>query len=200
MATPPRSVDPRVKRTRQLLQQAFFEIMEEKGFAAMTVQDITERATVNRGTFYAHFTDKYALLDAIIREQFQEVLASKLAPGSKWEKQTLRLLILAVLDFFKQVHGHCGPNDAINPLIERAAQEELTKALLALLKQSQGRDGSRPRWPAPVEVTAAIVSWAIFGAAAEWSQQERPIPAEHMANHILAVVTEGVAPLDPALS
>src|SRR5215475_8743962 len=75
MATPPKTIDPRVKRTRQLLQQAFFEVMREKGFAAMTVQDITERATVNRGTFYAHFTDKYALLDAIIREQFQTMLA-----------------------------------------------------------------------------------------------------------------------------
>lgn len=200
MATPPRTIDPRVKRTRQLLQHAFFEIMQEKGFAAMTVQDITERATVNRGTFYAHFTDKYALLDAIIREQFQEVLVSKLVPGVKWEKSTLRLLVLAVLDFFKQIHEHCGTSETISSLIEKAAQEELTKALLTLLKQSQGRDGTSLRWPAPAEVTAIVVSGAIFGTAAEWSQQERPMPAEQMANYILAVVTEGVAPLDPALA
>ena len=53
-------VDPRVKRTRKLLQQAFLELFQEKGFASISIQDITERATVNRATFYAHFPDKYA--------------------------------------------------------------------------------------------------------------------------------------------
>ncbi len=55
--------DPRVLRTQQLLLQAFSDLFSEKGFHAMTVQDITERARVNRGTFYTHFEDKYAILD-----------------------------------------------------------------------------------------------------------------------------------------
>src|SRR5207245_2778046 len=63
MVTQAKGVDPRVKRTRKLLQQAFIELFQEKGFAAISIQDITERATVNRATFYAHFPDKYALLD-----------------------------------------------------------------------------------------------------------------------------------------
>ncbi len=71
MVTAVKGVDPRVKRTRKLLQQAFLELFQEKGFAAISIQDITERATVNRATFYAHFQDKYALLDSIIREQCQ---------------------------------------------------------------------------------------------------------------------------------
>jgi len=199
MATSPKTIDPRVKRTRQLLQQAFMEIMQEKGFTAMTVQDITERATVNRGTFYAHFADKYALLDAITRERFQEMLANKLPAESRWEKSTLRCLILVVLEFFKELHGHCSPGDVLNPLIERAAQKELASSLLSLLNRTSAPDGSRPRWPAPAETTAVIVSWAIFGAAVEWSQQEHKIPAEHMANHILAIITTGVSTLEPAL-
>src|SRR6266849_3955451 len=78
-----KGVDPRVKRTRQLLQQAFLELFREKSFASITVQDIAERATVNRATFYAHFEDKYALLDSMIREQFQQVAASKLPTASR---------------------------------------------------------------------------------------------------------------------
>ena len=58
-----KSVDPRVKRTRQLLQRAFLELFEEKGIESIGIQEITDRATVNRATFYAHFPDKYALLD-----------------------------------------------------------------------------------------------------------------------------------------
>ncbi|HEX2906841.1 MAG TPA: TetR family transcriptional regulator, partial [Phototrophicaceae bacterium] len=55
--------DLRVRRTRKLLQQALIELTVEKGFAAVTVRDITERAMVNRSTFYRHYLDKYELLD-----------------------------------------------------------------------------------------------------------------------------------------
>ena len=67
-------VDLRVRRTRHLLQQAFMELMAEKDFQAITVQDIAERAMVNRATFYDHFVDKYALLTASITETFKQTL------------------------------------------------------------------------------------------------------------------------------
>jgi Bacterial regulatory proteins, tetR family len=60
--------DLRVRRTRKLLQQAFIECTIEKGFAALTVRDITERAMVNRSTFYHHYLDKYDLLEQSINE------------------------------------------------------------------------------------------------------------------------------------
>jgi AcrR family transcriptional regulator len=52
-------LDPRVRRTRQLLQDALLALLAEKRFEAITVQDITERATLNHATFYAHFADKW---------------------------------------------------------------------------------------------------------------------------------------------
>ena len=70
-------LDPRVKRTRSLLEQAFMDVLKEKGFQTITVQDITQRAGVNRATFYAHFDDKYDLLDHSIRQGF--LLKSKSA-------------------------------------------------------------------------------------------------------------------------
>ena len=56
-------VDPRIIRTKKLLVEAFQEVSREKKMSQITVKDITERATVNRATFYAHFTDKYDILD-----------------------------------------------------------------------------------------------------------------------------------------
>ena len=55
MSAKTNSVDLRVMRTRQLLEESFLALMEEKGFQSVTVQDITNRATINRATFYAHF-------------------------------------------------------------------------------------------------------------------------------------------------
>jgi AcrR family transcriptional regulator len=84
MTTPAHENDPRVKRTRQLLLQAFISLLEERHtIHSISVQDITERATVNRATFYAHFEDKYALLEVWMREKFHHALESQQAEGSR---------------------------------------------------------------------------------------------------------------------
>src|SRR5262249_52476957 len=64
------SEDLRIRRTRKLLQQAFIDLTVEKGFAALTVRDITQRAMVNRSTFYRHFQDKYDLLEHHMQELY----------------------------------------------------------------------------------------------------------------------------------
>ena len=53
---PPR-VDPRVTRTRKLIRDSLTSLLAEKSFESISVQDIAERATVNRATFYAHFPE-----------------------------------------------------------------------------------------------------------------------------------------------
>src|SRR5262245_23906227 len=54
--------DRRVERTRQSLSEALILLIREKGYEALTVQDIIDRANVGRSTFYAHFGDKDDLL------------------------------------------------------------------------------------------------------------------------------------------
>ena len=54
--------DRRVQRTQQLLQGALISLIQEKGYEALTVQDIIDRANVGRATFYAHFDNKEGLL------------------------------------------------------------------------------------------------------------------------------------------
>jgi AcrR family transcriptional regulator len=100
--------DPRVLRTRQLLLQAFSDLFSEKGFHAMTVQDITERARVNRGTFYSHFEDKSAILECWLREQFQQCVASTVVISGPWSLSTFRLLIQRVVEWFTQLHQLTG--------------------------------------------------------------------------------------------
>src|ERR1700732_4678232 len=71
------TIDPRIRRTRQLLQQALHKILEKKEFDEISVQDITEIATVNRATFYDHYTDKFALLECMVGTDFNELLAKR---------------------------------------------------------------------------------------------------------------------------
>lgn len=69
-------VDRRVRRTRQLLQDALIGMMVEKGYEATTVQDIIDRANVGRATFYAHFADKETLLGSRL-EDLRALLAQR---------------------------------------------------------------------------------------------------------------------------
>ena len=189
-------VDPRVRRTRQLLQQALLELMQEKRFTSITVHDIAERATVNRATFYAHFEDKYHLLDSIIRGQFQKEMASKLPPGSRWGVNTLRVLIGAVFDFLRKVQSQWKPTDTqLEPLFERIVQEELAEVLASWLKQVPISGMGRR---VPVGTVASVMSWAMFGAAAQWIHGAKTISTEQMVNQVLIVITEGVGRLIPA--
>lgn len=68
-------VDRRVIKTRKEIRKACIELIEEKGFEAMTVLDIAERANINRGTFYLHYIDKYDLLDKYEEELFEKIQA-----------------------------------------------------------------------------------------------------------------------------
>ena len=196
--TPRKGVDPRVRRTRSLLQQAFLELFQEKSFSAITVQDIAERATVNRATFYAHFEDKYDLLDSIIREEFQKVVTGKLPPAPGWDISSLRLLTQAVFDFMGEFHQHCPPADTqFGPMFERAVQQELYALLLTWLKQTPALGMG---WRGSSETLASVISWAVFGTAARWSQETRRPSAEEMTNHVLLALTEGLARLTPGFA
>lgn len=68
--------DPRILRTHRLLRDALFSLLYDHPFDSITIQDITERATLNRGTFYLHYTSKSHLLDESIRDIFEELVQS----------------------------------------------------------------------------------------------------------------------------
>ena len=207
METQKRREDRRIQRTRQMLQQAFVEVIREKGlvttsfreiekhFAATSVQEIADRANVNRGTFYLHFTDKYMLAEAVTRERFHQQLTGMLPPELRWDRKTLRLLIQALLTTFEgKYHHQHQPSLVLVPMVERAIHEELTELLLTWLKEAD--DGKRRRHE-PLETVASVISWTIFGTAVQWSQEEKTASSEEMAEIISQMVLEGIARLVP---
>jgi AcrR family transcriptional regulator len=89
--------DRRSKRTRQLLGSALVELMLEKRFDAITVQDILDRANIGRSTFYEHYTDKEDLLMSeiarVIHELEEYTSALGHAPGA----------LVPSLEFFRHI-------------------------------------------------------------------------------------------------
>ncbi|AUA35704.1 transcriptional regulator [Clostridioides difficile] len=67
------SIDRRTIRTKKMIRSALAELIDEKGFNNISVTDLTQRADINRGTFYLHYVDKYDLLERIENEIIQEI-------------------------------------------------------------------------------------------------------------------------------
>ncbi|WP_200757082.1 TetR/AcrR family transcriptional regulator [Effusibacillus dendaii] len=66
-------VDRRIAKSQEAIKNAVTELMSEKNFDDITIQDIADRANVNRGTIYLHYTDKYDLLDKMIEEHINNL-------------------------------------------------------------------------------------------------------------------------------
>jgi AcrR family transcriptional regulator len=181
IAPPEEKLDPRVKRTRGLIQQAFGGLLAEKGFASITVQDITERAEVNRATFYAHFPDKYALLESNVRLSFRQELEKRTLSACHYTEDNLRALIITVCEFALQIGSHCtGSENQYESLVETQVKHQVQELLEVWLNKT----GSRIE----PHMAAVAASWAIYGLALHWSRQKNRPPAEEYAGQILPLV------------
>src|SRR6266545_4128330 len=74
MSQPAKNV--RLKRTQKLLREALIELIEERGFDALTIGELTERAMVSRAAFYRNYQDKYDLVEQIFEEAMSALIAA----------------------------------------------------------------------------------------------------------------------------
>jgi AcrR family transcriptional regulator len=172
------TVDPRIRRTRQLLQQALDKLLKKQEFEDISIQDIAEAATVNRATFYDHYPDKFALLACMVGCRFQQLLAERKVHFEGTCAAELRALVLAVCDYLTRMDGR-----KLEPHMESAIITTVREILLAGLKQHPPSNQIRP------EMTAAAVSWAIYGAAKEWAQAPNRCPSEEIAGTVTTLVS-----------
>ncbi len=180
-------MDPRVRRTRQMLVQAFMELVKSEGFQAINVQEITDRAGVNRATFYAHFQDKYALLDYSVREGFQRELESRVLNACEFSIENLRLLIVTVCEFVAELHAHClAPEQQFQTLIETQIRTQVYGLILHWLEITKQIENNPER-------AATAASWAIYGLAQQWSKEKHAPPADQFANEVLPLVANNLS-------
>ncbi|WP_342661867.1 TetR/AcrR family transcriptional regulator [Salinicoccus carnicancri] len=100
-------IDPRVMRTRKLITDSFISLSGEKEFKNITVKDITEKAMINRATFYYHFEDIYDLLEMALTEVLMVNLGRKAYEDSIVESSTIADIFQAVTDFQESLSSRC---------------------------------------------------------------------------------------------
>jgi len=175
--------DPRITRTRSLILQAFERLLVEKGFHALSVQAIAEGAGINRATFYAHFADKYALLDYSIQETFQQALEKRTLNACQYSPENLHALITVVCEFIANAHANCSrPEAPFESLVEAQVKRQVQGLLRAWLEEDVSEEEAK--------IAATAASWAIYGLGLAWSQEKKAqgLSAEQFAQQILPLI------------
>ena len=176
------SLDPRIRRTRQLLQQALEKLLETKEFDKISVQDITDAATLNRATFYDHYADKFALLDCVVGSRFHELLKEREVRFDGTCGSALRAIVLAVCEYLARMQG---------PSCTRHLEPHMESAIISVVRRIllEGLRRHPPQNEAGPEMTAATASWAIYGAAREWAQTPDRKASAEIANTVVMLVS-----------
>ncbi len=184
-------VDPRVRRTRQMLQQAMSALLREKEFVDITVQDITEGADLNRATFYKHFLDKYDLLNAIVRERFQTHLDAALPENPKLSPKTVAILIQTAYDYLAVFHDSCMKvrNRDEQALIMQQVQHQIYDNLLIWLQKCAVHSGLKRKSP---ELAALLTSWTIFGPILQVVWGTPKLPKQTLIEEVTALVNSAL--------
>lgn len=175
----PEGTDPRVLRSRRMLMDSLSTLLKEKEFEGISVQEIADAATLNRNTFYLHYPDKAALLQAMTESRFRDLLERRNISFTDCNG-ALRAIALGVCDYLGEL-TNCPVKGALIPL-----EGSIIPVVEGMFLEGVAHKTVAPNFDAAELATTA--AWAVFGAARRWHQSRNRIPAEKMADKIEAMV------------
>lgn len=204
----PKKEDLRVRRTRLLLKQALIDLCVEKGFAAVSVGVIAERAMVNRVTFYRHFHDKYDLARAVFDDAIEE-LQKEMGPPRRSLGQIAKISAATVPLPFVRFFEHIAANRRLytammrsngDPWFSAHIREHLGAMLetrflaqenLQLLPR-RGGYGLMTR-----KVAVGMLAASLVGMISWWLEEGTKYKAEQMAQWVRQVMIKGFVQSGP---
>lgn len=194
---PSTKTDRRVLRTRVALRDAFLTLIREKGYDAITVEEITQRAGLGRATFYLHYKDKEDLLldqlNALAQNRVQ-LLAE--IPISGWDIKTNPPYLPILLVF---------QNAAENASLYRvvlhsegsvritARLRDIIRSALETIQVQGGEGGFSLSTTVPLEFLAAYLAGALVGAISWWLDQDGSYDAVEMTRTFQLMFFPGAA-------
>ena len=188
----------RVKRTQKLLREALIDLIEERGFEALTVGELTSRAMVSRAAFYRNYQDKYDLVEQIFAEamddllgavgdlgqehpaeiwvtffehiaQYERLYRALLGKkGSPWFVMKMRASLASLI----KERGHLPHTPEAGARPAQAFQDELVPDLVSTMfveTITWWLENERPYAPKEIARRSALLAAALFKEASSWS-------------------------------
>jgi len=186
MAQPVKNL--RIKRTQKLLREALIELIEERGFDALTVSEITERAMVSRAAFYRNYKDKYDLVEQIFDEAMSALFTAIADMGPEHPPQIWVRFFEHIAEYDRLYRALLGRQGSPWFVIKmRASMADLVK-----------EHGRLPNWqpagdhlalPFSDEFVPDLVATMFVEAITWWLEQKRPYPPKEIAMRCALLVS-----------
>lgn len=174
-------VDRRIAKSQIAIKKAVTELMAEKSFDDITIQDIADRADVNRGTIYLHYTDKYDLLDKMIEEHIDN-LRELCQSASEMTFQEGNYVWYEYFErnylFFSTMLTSKGAPYFRSRFLDLVIEEFKADVDIAVKKNNGLNE----------EVILQFFGSAVVGSVEWWFKNEMPLPARIMAEQTGALL------------
>ena len=185
--------DRRIQRTRQALRNALLQLVKEKGYDSILVEEITQRANLGRATFYLHYKDKEDLLVDVFSEIAKEKSRALLEiPFSAWitdwgttdptnENNTVPppLLVFQHVAENSDIYRIIFKSEKADRIIERI-RKIITQSITEFIQTKAKSDPIPILFTVPVGLLAAYYSGAILSFVDWWLEQELSYSPEEM--------------------
>lgn len=184
-------LDRRVRRTRRLLGEALVALITEKEYESISITDITERADLNRATFYLHYGSKEELLVDMLEERFDELVQRMEAINPnrpQWETYEAEVLIFEHAaehhKMYKVLLGQNGVGYVVNRIVQYIAD---------VVEEDMKRFITTDDINIPLPLVAQHVAGALYAQLAWWITHDMPYTPEYMAKITHRMCMRGTA-------
>lgn len=170
----------RVRRMQKLLREALVELIEERGFEALTIGELTERAMVSRAAFYRYYQDKYDLVEQIFEEAMSALLGAVEDLGHEHPAAIWVTFFEHIAEYERLYRALLGKKGS--PWFVRKMREDLAVLIKQRGSLPHGSDPSaRSTHAFSDEFVPDLVSAMFVEAIIWWLEQGRPYTPREIA-------------------
>lgn len=189
--------DRRISKTKKAIATAFTELIEEKSFDAVTVRDITERADINRSTFYLHYKDKYDLLEKCEEDILAQMeLARNAVKTLTPEELNAFFSGSEPFPFIVQIISHIQQNAPfmrviLGPKGDPSFQIKIKEIIAKNITENVFSKTLKGQPPFPTDVFIAYMSSAVLGTIQNWLETGMRQPPRELASILFTMTVQG---------
>lgn len=185
--------DRRVRKTRSAIKSSFIELLNEKELEKITIQDIADRADINRGTFYLHYEDKYLLLSDMEDEFISQMTFLNHLHNimGKDPEDTAKNFINIIL---KNMLQHISDNITFyQTILQLNRKSKLEEKIYSLIGENIQKyiSTNHEIEGIPEKYFHSYVAGATISTVKFWVNDPHRLSVEDLTNHIFKIIYHG---------
>src|SRR3954469_1365626 len=195
MEKPQPIIDRRITRTRQVIYETFISLISEKEFTQISIKDIINQANISRSTFYAHYQDKYDLLDKTIQEKLSQL--SELLLESKSNYMNYQSNIEIPDPYFVTFFEHLTMNKKFyHTMFTKMDSTEFLSKMYEVIRESfyirVSSMEKEQKLLVPLDILLDYSSSSIIGSTKVWVENNMIYAPHYMALQLTRLAIMGI--------